>query len=406
MGVGCASCGQVIPSGQFRCGHCGAAAKREDVDDYAGLGEVEAEAEAHGDDDRARPSLTDDVPPPAATPRASLTDEEDGAAREPLVPRGTFASEVPERGGGNEEREGGRADASPRGAEAAGRGATAKPSSSASTSQRVATVRAPARPPYLASEILREDLTPSEPGKTLLRTLLYVAPGLGIAAALLSGAGRSATWVGLTALTSLLLLGRFELSYATRALLVAVAGGGSLAIVSAWRMTLGGGVDGPLLAATVTLLSAALLFRAWYRASNAARALVTGALALAVVWGLLTSHRELLSLVFSWESWLPALTWCLFGILCLLSLLAFMGDETTAGCHIWGLGALAWYGLFAIVRFALEARGLGGPVPPNLHTLGLIEPALAAPTAVALAQLFARLLGAPRRRATVARSEG
>jgi len=392
MGVACASCGQVIPSGQFRCGHCGTVTKREDLDDYAGLSELGAEAEG------AVQAAVNTEGAAAGTPRPASPDDDDGSSREPLVPRGTFASELPERGSESDEREGVRIEPAAK-AEPNGTKGAAKPATNAS-SQRLKTVRAAPRPPYLASEILREDLTPSEPGKQLLATLLYVAPVLGSAAALLSGIGRSATWVALTALMSLLLLGRFELTYATRALLVTIAGGGALALVSLWRMTLGSSYDGPLLAASITLLPAALLFRAWYRASEAARVLVACTLALALCWAMASSDRQLLALVFSWQSWLPALTWCLFVILCLLSLLAFMGDETTAGCDIWAIGALVWYGLFAVVRFALESRGLGHAATPNLQTLGLIEPALAAPTAVALAQLFARSLGTRSRRAS------
>jgi hypothetical protein len=393
MGVACASCGQVIPSGQFRCGHCGAVAKREELEDYGGLLNVTDELEGS-----ARVSATADVQPAAPPARPPLGEDDDGA-REPLVPRGTFASESPERAADGDEREGVKIEGAPnRSSDASTK--SAKGATSA-TSQRLKAVRAAPRPPYLASEILREDLTPSEPGKRLLAILLYTAPTLGIVAALYSGIARSATWVALTALSGLLLLARFELPYTTRALLVAVTGGGTLAIVSFWSITLGGNFEGPLLAAAVTMLPAALLFRAWYRGSEAARVLVGVSLVLALGWAMATSDRQLLSLVFSWQSWLPALTWYLFGLLCLLSLLAFMGNETTAGCDVWAIGLLAWYALFALVRYALESGGAGG-ANPNLHTLRLIEPALAAPTAVAAAQLLARALGSRTRRASLA----
>ena len=110
-------------------------------------------------------------------------------------------------------------------------------------------------------------------------------------------------------------------------------------------------------------------------------------------WAFLTSHRELLSLQFIWQSWLPAVTWYVFVILCLLSLLAFMGDETTGGCTAWALGLCGWYAGYAGVRFALEVD-----TSAPLRTLGLAEPALAAPLAVALAQLIAHLVGRRTRR--------
>ena len=405
MGVECASCGQAIPPGQFRCGSCGAVQTSESFDDYGGLTEVAAESEttprAMESAPAARP--TQATPAPAATsssapPPAAAEDEE--AAREPAVPRGTFASELPDRAASGDQREGPRSDPPPKSA--------SKPQASAAGSgaqnARPKAARPVAKPPYLASEILREDIAPTEPARTLVLVVLQVAPALGALAALLSGLTRSATWVSVTALAGLFLLTRIELTYAARATLVSMVGGGSLALVAVWRLALGGGFEGPVLAIAATLLPAALLFRSWYRAAHAARVLVGMALAFALVWAASTSHRELLALQFSWQSWVPALVWYLFGILCLLSLLAFMGGETTGGCDFWALGLVVWYGLHACVRFALESADPTYAFSPNFRTLGLVEPALAAPTAIALAQLFARHLGAraPRRSAPTA----
>jgi hypothetical protein len=83
----------------------------------------------------------------------------------------------------------------------------------------------------------------------------------------------------------------------------------------------------------------------------------------------------------------------MFVILCLLSLLAFMGDETTGGCTAWALGLSAWFMGYAALRFALEID-----VSAAARTLGLAEPALAATLSVALAQLAARGLGRRTRR--------
>jgi hypothetical protein len=385
MGVACASCGHLIPSGQFRCSHCGAAAKREDSDDYGGLLEATAESPPA--------SATALEAAPLRTPPA---DDDDGAGREPLVPRGTFASELPDRGDDSDEREAGREPPAklpePIKANEAPKAAVARASANPA-SGKVKTVRAAARPPFLASEILREDLTPSEPGKRLLDVALYIAPALGILATLLAGLTTSASWVALVALTGLLALARFELPYATRALLVAVTGGGTLALIAVWGSVLGARFDRALITGAATLLPASLYFRAWYRGSEGARVLVASALVLALAWAMGTSDRQLLSLVFSWQSWLPALTWYLFALLCLFSLLAFMGAETTGGCDIWAVGVSVWYALFATVRFALETQRPGA-VGENLHVLGLLEPALAAPTSIALAQLLARSVGA------------
>ena len=418
MGVECASCGQIIPPGQLRCGNCGAVQTRDSFDDYGGLTEVPSHQDVlhTAAEDSALPSIPLGSPAigQAATGAAQLTttstatptpgpgsptavrpgsvtphDDEDSGVREPAVPRGTFASEVPDRVAEGDERELGRPTGDP----------TARPArvtAATGSAQRVKTtsVRPPARPPYLASEILREDLTPSEPGRRHINVALHVAPALGALAVLTSGIDRVATWAAMAVLAGLFTLTRFELSYHTLAVLVASIGGASLALVSALRAGMGGGQDGPLLAASATLLPAALLFRTWYRAAYTARVLVTLALVLAVTWATWTSHRGLLALEFDWQSWVPALTWYLFSILCLLSLLAFMSGETTGGCDVWALGVTVWYGLFACARFALEEHGLRSQ---DFQTLGLVEPALAAPTAVALAQLFSRIFGTQKR---------
>jgi hypothetical protein len=110
----------------------------------------------------------------------------------------------------------------------------------------------------------------------------------------------------------------------------------------------------------------------------------------------MTSHRGLLTLAFTWQSWLPALAWYLFVLLCLLSLLAFMGDETTGGCDGVAAGLFLWFGVHALVRHALD--GLEHPASPSMSLLGLLEPLLAAPSAVALAQLLSRVVGPRSRR--------
>ncbi|MET0285653.1 MAG: hypothetical protein ABW352_14335, partial [Polyangiales bacterium] len=316
------------------------------------------------------------APPPAAAP------EEDDAAREPAVPRGTFASVVPEPSAEDERPPAIAPEPKPSAPKATGAVPTTQP--------RIKSNRPPARPPYLASEILKEDLTPTEPGRKAIDLMLHVAPALGAVAVLSSGLQRVATWVSLAVLAAMFLLTRFELPYMLQAALVAGLGGIALAATSTVRVVLGGGGDIPILAAAATLLPAALLFRTWYRAAYTARVLVALALMLALTWAMWTSHRNLLSLEFDWQSWVPALSWYVFGLLCLLSLLAFMSEETTGGCDVWALGLWVWYGLFACARFALDGGFEAQQGQPSFQTLGLLEPALSAPTSVALAQLFAR----------------
>jgi hypothetical protein len=380
MGVECASCGQVIPSGQFRCGSCGAVQPRASFDDYGGMSELALDPPRPEAQAAAGPSGGQRAPSAERREPAVPVAESDEAAREPAVPRGTFASVLPESA--LEEPPASAPEPSPKAPKAVVVPAAPEP--------RIKSNRPPAKPPYLASEILKEDLTPTEPGRKAMDLMLHVAPALGAVAVLSSGLQRVATWVSLAVLAAMFLLTRFELAYMLQAMLVAGLGGLALAATASVRVGLGGGGDGPILAAAATLLPAALLFRAWFRAAYTARVLIILALVLAATWATWTSDRNLLSLEFDWQSWVPALSWYVFGLLCLLSLLAFMGEETTGGCDVWALGLWVWYGLFAIARFALEGGFEPQPQQPSFQTLGLLEPALAAPVSVALAQLFAR----------------
>jgi hypothetical protein len=259
-----------------------------------------------------------------------------------------------------------------------------------SSSQRIKQVRAAVRPPFLASESLREDLSPLWPGKQTILLTLQLAGVLGALASVLVAFDQPVGWLCALTCAVMAALSRLDLEYKKRALFVAGLTGSALAAVCAGRVALGAGGDDPLLVVACSLLPAALLFRSWYRNARVARALVALTLVLALAWAGLTSHRGLLALGFTWQSWLPALAWSAFCILCLLSLLAFMGDETTGGCHVWAFGISAWFGLFACLRWAMERDG-SPALSQSAAALGLTEAALASALAIALAQLGARI---------------
>jgi hypothetical protein len=407
MSANCTSCGHAIPSGQFRCGKCGAAQARDSSEDFAALSELaedaaprawEAVSGLHlgiGPEIKARApaAAAQSAPRPkpvvVEAPSAPPPPREDDK-RESTVPKGTFASSsevevpVPEPEAKPEPA------VEPPKARPRVDATTQRVVTSATSSQARRVRHAP--PPFLASAILREDLAPSEPGKDAASRVLLFSGLLGVCAALFGGGG-TPTLVFVPVFLLVMVMSRLNVSYVTRAIVAGSFSGAALFVASFWRVALGGRLEGPFLSAAVTLLSAALFFRAWYRGSTLARVLVGGSLVLALSWAGMTTHRGLLELGFDWASWLPALTWYLFVILCLLSLLAFMGDETTGGCDTWALGLFAWFGLYALVRHALDAYG-----PGSVSLLGLLEPALAAPAAVSLAQLLARAFGPRDRR--------
>ncbi len=385
MSVACTSCGHPIPAGQFRCGKCGAVQSGELEDP----GEIAASAAAS-----VRPS-----PPRAAETAAPLPEHvqsqgEDEAQKEFVVPRGTFASETPPSRDGDpsepvphaQATSDERANASR--AESKLDATRITPDKGHASSQRMRVARSPERPPFLASEILREDIAPKEPGRTTLAVVLALAPTLGLASLLIAGF-QSMTAIALAVLYVVLAcLGRVQFPYAQRATWLAMLSGLPLAGAMWWRYASGAGLPDLLLAAGVPALSCSLYLRSWYRNSMIARALVAVSLVPSCIWAFSMSHRGLLSLEFMWQSWLPAVTWYVLVILCLLSLLAFMGDETTGGCTAWAVGLSGWYGAYASLRFALDAD----VVEVSPRTLGLAEPVLAAVLGIALAQLLARLL--------------
>ncbi len=306
------------------------------------------------------------------------------------VPKGTFASVAPQPTPALVARP--EAGHEPRPAAAAREPSepVAVRNPAQSSSQRLKQVRPAVRPPFLASESLREDLSPLWPGKRTSAYTLQLAGGLGILACIAAGYDQPLGWGCALICAGLAALSRIDLTYEKRASLVAAVAGAALAAVCAGRVLMGASSDDPLLVAACSLLPAALLFRSWYRAARVARALVAVALLLGFAWIALTSHRGLLALGFAWTSWLPALAWSLFCLLCLLSLLAFMGDETTGGCHIWACGISVWFGLFACLRWAIE-RDSTPDLSAAAAPLGMAEAALAAALAIALAQFAARV---------------
>lgn len=224
-------------------------------------------------------------------------------------------------------------------------------SSSSTTSQR----------PVLASDVLREDLVPHEPGARAMRWVFAVAGAELIASALAAGMLFSSRLVvqsvpGVTALVVALL----PMKYASRALLAFAPALPALAIQG---LAVPGVSMGSALLYTVVsmVLPAALLFRARFRASRRARGFVAVAVVLGLAWVLHPRGGALLEPVPSGVSWvllrLPALS--LTGVL-LLSLLAFMGMNTTGGCRAWASMAVVWSGTVVLCSaWSFGRWGLG-----------------------------------------------
>lgn len=202
----------------------------------------------------------------------------------------------------------------------------------------------PLGPPILASDLLREQMRPSSPGDKALRGTTVALTTLGAVAALLAGGVHPLTLGALALLITMATLALTPMSYRGRAvglfLVGAIATG-----VALWQQTLTGvAPEGSILAGATILLSGSLLFRAYYRGARLARVAVTfGVLALGVWFFASGGAESLVTLEGDWQSWAPATTHMTFGLLALLSLMAFMDNSTRGGAHVWAVSVLVLY---------------------------------------------------------------
>ncbi|KPK16858.1 MAG: hypothetical protein AMJ62_03665 [Myxococcales bacterium SG8_38] len=237
----------------------------------------------------------------------------------------------------------------------------------------LANLRIPPGPPILASDLLREQMRPSAPGDRMVRIVTVALSTLGAVGALMTGGMHPLTFVSLALLTVMVTLAATPMSYGGRAMSLFLTG--SIATgVALWQQTLHAiAPEGIILAGATILLSGSLLFRAYYRGARLARIAVTcGVLALATWFVVSRGHESLIMLEGHWQSWAPAVTHMTFGLLALLSLLAFMESSTRGGSHVWAVALLALYALHIGLLVAGELWPLEG-VHPSLG-----GPALAA----------------------------
>jgi hypothetical protein len=220
------------------------------------------------------------------------------------------------------------------------------------------------RPPVLASEALLRDLAPAKPAPTALR---YVAASIGLLGALLVAVLTGTERGGVpfeVALVALALLSLPPMPYAARAAsVVTVSGSGLLLAVAthpdaaARRLML-------LLLVPITLLGTGLFFRAFHRASALARALVVLGITAGIVFLVMSGALSNLTMTdTAWQSWMPRLIGVPFGMLLMLSLLAFMDARTTAGSAIWGTCVLVFHALYTYLALLREMWPKGATSP-------------------------------------------
>jgi hypothetical protein len=269
--------------------------------------------------------------------------------------------------------------------------------SRADTTGRVTpSAQAATKPLILASHCLRRELAPAAPAAQAIQMLASLAGLTGVIGTwLLCGPRGLGLPVG-GALLALAVLGIVPMPYPARAMSLATVAGSVFAVVAWHRADRAADLEPVVLGLGVVVLSMALLFRSWHRASLLARALVGVGLALCTGW-LWSSQalQRLLVLDSQVQAWFGPVLCVPFALLLLLSLLAFMDSRSTGACALWAGLLLLWYGVHdwagLVVRYwpVGAARPLLERVPAEVAVTWLSAPLLAAVLATALSQLLA-----------------
>ncbi len=254
----------------------------------------------------------------------------------------------------------------------------------------------PRRPPVLASEALLRDLAPSRPARRALRVWCPVLGLLGACAAWYLTHGQGMGWPLAGAFAGLALLGLPPMPYPGRASAVATVSGTALALVLWTDAGTPDGLSTVLLTISVTLLAAGLYFRAWHRASVLSRLIVAAGVlsGVAFLW-MRGSVADLTVFDTAWQSWVPRLIGLGFGILLMLSLLAFMDARSTGGSAVWAAFVLCWYAAYAAVEilraaWPKDAEDLDiARIPVDTLLAWTSAPLLTALLGLGLAQLMA-----------------
>ncbi|MGB8328684.1 MAG: hypothetical protein WCE62_01055 [Polyangiales bacterium] len=253
-------------------------------------------------------------------------------------------------------------------------------------------VLVPPGPPILASDLLREQMRPSSPGERALRRTTVVLGVVGALGASITGGAHPLTVVSLALLITMATLALTPMSYGGRAIALFLIGSVATG-VALWQQTLQGlAPDGMILGGATILLSGSLLFRAYYRGARIARTMVScGVLALGTWFFVSGGHQMLVTLEGNWQSWGPAVTHMMFGLLALLSLMAFMDNSTRGGSHVWAVALLVVYAAHVTLVVASEIwpmhgspTGIDGPTIAAILT-GVVGTLVAA---MALAQVL------------------
>ena len=216
-------------------------------------------------------------------------------------------------------------------------------------------VPVPAGPPILASDLLREQMRPSSPGQKSLRIVTIGLCAVAIPAVFLAGGIHPLTFVSVALLVMMGTLALTPMSYRARAISLALTGAVATGVALWQQAVYDIAPEGIILAGATILLSGSLLFRAYYRGARLSRYAVALGVAVLGAWFVVSDgHQSLVMLEGHWQSWAPATTHMSFGLLALLSLMAFMESSTRGGSHVWAAALLALYAVHLGLLVACE----------------------------------------------------
>jgi len=258
------------------------------------------------------------------------------------------------------------------------------------------------KPLVLASECMRADIAPNDPGRGIIRVAAVAVGGAGAAAVLIVAGLAPVSLAVAVAMLVVAALGLAPLDYRRRAYALVAVALPAVVATSFLAAARGGVAHGGLLAMMVSGLAGALYFRAEYRASRLARGLVGLGVSAGATWLALSGALgRLTTLDAAWQSWLPVLLATSLALVLALALLGFMTHNSTGACSAWATTLLVWFAIYASATHAAELFPAAGPALVGEWRLGVAmgavaTPLLAAVTAVAVAQILVVMSGGGR----------
>lgn len=262
------------------------------------------------------------------------------------------------------------------------------------------------KPLVLASECMRADIAPNDPGRGIIRVAAVAVGGTGAAAVLIVAGFAPASLAVAVALLIVAALGLVPLDYRRRAYALVTVALPAVVATSFIAAPRGGVPHGGLLAMLVSGLAGALYFRAEYRASRLARGLVGLGVTAGATWLALSGALGRLTMLdAAWQSWLPVLVATSLALVLALALLGFMTHNSTGACSAWATTLLVWFTVYASATHAAELFPAAGPAFVGEWRLGVAMGAVAAPllaavTAIAVAHILVVMSGGGRELAT------